>query len=702
MSNWRKFPLLRILLPSIAGILLANYLRRPMPCLWYGLLGGGTLLAILAFRSQAFRYRWWSGSVIIPLFLLLGYACSTLHNPIYDVAFMGHLASGEQLVQGIVRNAPHHQQKRIQIELEVERVGTHPDTLTSVRANLLLYLPNDLAGQAVRYGDRLLCQTNWQPIAPPRNPHAFDYRGFLARRHIHHQAFIADGAFIRLDSLQGNPILGMAYQWRAQLLRALHRHLPAKEQQSVAAALILGYKQGLSEDVKNAYSATGAMHVLAVSGLHVGLVWAIIAFCLRWLPTHRPLFKVLRTLLTLMALWGFALLTGASPSVLRATTMFSFILVGRMLQREGSIYNTLAASAFCLLLFDPQLIFQIGFQLSYAAVASIVYFYPKIYPLWHINNRLGDWTWQLVALSIAAQLGTLPLSLYYFHQFPLYFWLSGIVVVPFAFLVLGSGLLMLFLDLIWPALAGLVAYLLNGLIWLMNALIFLIHQLPQSFFSEIWIDHWVMLALYLGLACMIIGINWRRARWWLYASGILVLISAYTAFRWIDQDRQRQLTIYDLHGRTYVEFVEGEEIIALHSKQVHPEDLHYATRNYHLSLGARLIEQYTFGEKIERSNWWLNQQFVQFHTLRLFIPAALPARAPIEPLKVDLLLLRDGFASSLDVLFEYVEPKQVIIDNSARRWQQHRWITDCGTHHVPVHRTATQGAFTLDLNDIEI
>ena len=229
------------------------------------------------------------------------------------------------------------------------------------------------------------------------NPHAFNFKKYWHHQNIHYQGFVKADHWQLLKRKQGNYIIDKALNTRNRFLQILKKNLSTENEYAVASALILGDKQSLDSDLKNAYSGTGAMHVLAVSGLHVGLVYLGLAFLLGLLKIKNWYWIFIRTTLIIISIWLFALLTGASPSVMRAATMFSFIIVGKSMRHHPSIYNTLAASAFCLLCFNPLLLMEVGFQLSYLAVSGIIYFQPKIYRWWIIDNPVGDYLWKLVA-----------------------------------------------------------------------------------------------------------------------------------------------------------------------------------------------------------------------------------------------------------------------------------------------------------------
>ncbi len=320
--------------------------------------------------------------------------------------------------------------------------------------NLLLFLQIDPQSEALRYGDRVVIRATVRPTEPPKNPHVFDYSRYLHFQNIHFQAFVKPDSLVRLSSGHGNFIWRAAFSCREKLLALLHEHFPTQDEYAVASALLVGYKDDLSDDLRTAYAETGSMHALAVSGTHVGFLYVGLFFLLQRLRLRGRWGRLVENVVLLSAIWAFTFLTGATASVLRASVMFSTYLLGKAMFRDASVWNVLAASAFGLLIYNPYFLFDAGFQLSYAAVAGMVFFYPRFYRVSPILPKWADYAWQVLLVGFAAQLGTLPLSLYYFHQFPVFFWLAGWVVVFGGAVFMAGGAALVVLDMFFCSRTG--------------------------------------------------------------------------------------------------------------------------------------------------------------------------------------------------------------------------------------------------------
>ena len=256
----------------------------------------------------------------------------------------------------------------------------------------------------------------------------------------------------------------------------IHSKVEHPESQQIALALLLGQKGSLDKEIMDAYSETGTMHILAVSGLHVGIIYALLLLPVRGLKSTSKI-RFFYLLLVVLLIWVYALLTGFSPSVVRAAAMFSLVTLGQMRKRKASIWNTLAFSALMILVIDPDVIFDIGFQLSYLAVAGIVGIQPLMVGWWLPRNSILEYFWQLATVSLAAQLVTFPLSILYFHQFPTYFLLANLLVVPLAFVIMAVGVPFMFLAWI-PKLGEVMGWVVDWLIFLQNQLTMMIQVLP--------------------------------------------------------------------------------------------------------------------------------------------------------------------------------------------------------------------------------
>ncbi len=296
--------------------------------------------------------------------------------------------------------------------------------------------------------------------------------------------FLQDKDWRVLNKNPKNGFWQLIFSAREYVLDVLQKSISTgKDELGIAEALLIGYTNDLDKDLVQAYSNTGVVHIIAISGMHLALIYVLLVWVFGKIPLINKS-KLLQLVLILSCLWLFSILTGASPSVLRAAVMFSFIAVGKTYFKQASIYNSLAASAFVLLCYNPYYLWAVGFQLSYLAVLGIVIFQKPIYNCFYIKNKWVDKTWQLITVSTAAQLLTFPVCIYYFHQFPNLFLISNLIAVPLSAIILYTEIALITFS--WIPFAGTwLGKLVTGLVWVMNKIICWINDLSFAVWDKI-------------------------------------------------------------------------------------------------------------------------------------------------------------------------------------------------------------------------
>ncbi|MEL6925640.1 MAG: ComEC/Rec2 family competence protein, partial [Bacteroidota bacterium] len=318
------------------------------------------------------KYRWVFPVVAFLCLFTMGHQLVFLRNESNAPNHFQQYTSDKDIIIGTIVNMP-VVRKQTRLALRVEAIHTAPDGWQTCSGNLLLYLEKD-SSQQLQYGDQLLLHTRIQAIEGPKNPYALDFRQIYHAQNLHYQAFAKLDEYRLVARNKGHPVMAAASGLRRRFIETLRNYLGSGDEFAVASALILGYKNELTPDLKNAYANTGAIHILAVSGMHVGILLLLLRFLLNLPKLSGRWWNIIYVSILLCCLWSFALITGFSASVVRAVFMFSLIELARLFSRSYNIYNVIFASAFCLLLYNPFYLLQPGFQLSYLAVLGIVYF----------------------------------------------------------------------------------------------------------------------------------------------------------------------------------------------------------------------------------------------------------------------------------------------------------------------------------------
>jgi competence protein ComEC len=408
----------------------------------------------------------------------------------------------------------------------------------------------------LKYGDELIISSKNLPVEPSYNPSEFDFKAWLATKNIYHQTFISQDHLIKLNSNTGNKVIKYAIEVRKRQVEIYRKLIHNDEAFAVASTLVLGYRADLSKETLATYSKTGTIHALSVSGMHVGIIYIFLNWALYFLDKKRAL-KIFKLLLISSLIWYYSLLTGFSPSVLRSAIMLTVYILAKAFNKNSNSYNILAFTAFCLLVYNPFLIWDVGFQLSFLAVFGLIYLQPKIYKWFYIKNKWLDKLWATVALSLAAQIATFPLSIYYFHQFPLYFIFSNLfILIPLtAMMYLGIGILMLRLYLLAPIFEWIINFTNAGLKW--------IADLPFSGITSIWLNQLQLILLSFTLTIFIIAlINYKKKL--LIASILCIFVfQSFTAYYKISASQQKKIMFFSLRKNYAAAFIDGNEAILL-------------------------------------------------------------------------------------------------------------------------------------------
>ncbi|MFT4739780.1 MAG: competence protein ComEC [Marivirga sp.] len=531
-----------------------------------------------------------------------------------------------------------------------------------------LYLEKSEQMALLQYGDELLFSSGLQKVGPPRNPNEFDYQAYLTLSQCYFQQYITADKIQFLHADQGNVIMAFSYKASQYLSKQLHKYIPNEQAFAIANALTLGIKDDLDNELKTAYAAAGAMHVLAVSGLHVGIIFMIVAFAFkRW--RNQKWGRWLYAGTSLLVLWSFAFITGLSPSVMRAATMFSFVVIAQASRRHTNIYNTLAASAFLLLLIDPYLLFSVGFQLSYLAVVGIVYFQPKIQLLLPIKYKWLDRLWALTSVSIAAQLVTAPLGMFYFHQFPTYFFLSNIIVIPAAFIILNGSLIIMVCSL-WPVVATAVGGLLNWFIQWVNQAIFWLQKLPHSTLEGIYFTSSEIVLLYVMLLLFAFFIFQKSYYYWVALFCCICIFSSSIIYRQYKGEFTERLMVHSTPKESTISYLKAEDAFIYTSTAPSKENtvLKYHVLPYLQASGASLVSiDSSFAYFPLRQADWHGFKLLEYQgssLVQVSEAATLKLNKRAKILKIDYLILRNNVWRESSVIFELFSPQLVIIDGS--------------------------------------
>jgi competence protein ComEC len=557
----------------------------------------------------------------------------------------------------------------------------------AVASGINLFFEKSDSAELLDYGDRVLIPGAPLAIEPAYNPGEFDFRRHYANKHIFLQRRLDSGKWTLLSRSTDKGFLFYAQRMRKACVGAIKKYIPVGQEQGILMALVLGVTDGLDSEVLSAYAASGAMHVLAVSGMHVSILYGILLFAFK--PIRKsPVSEWSIAVLCLWLLWMYAFITGLSPSVLRAVTMFSFVAVAKPMGRNTNIYNTLAASAFILLLYDPWLLLSVGFQLSYLAVFGIVYLQRPLNNLWAAPNVVLHWAWQITTVSIAAQWATVAISVYYFHQFPTYFLLANLVVIPASTVVLVGGIVLLVVSPL-PVVATPLGIVLQWCTEKMDDALFLTERLPGSLWQPIHITGVGAVALFVLLLGLVLFFQHRR-----FGAFVILVMAAWALsgaawWQWRQQQRSTWI-VYRLPGRHATEWITGGQAL-LNADSVlwaQASRMKFSIDPAHIQEGVRTVRRLSL-----RDHQVHGLQFFRFGG-KIFVWIASPDYQLPSRLPVDAILISHNAVRSLYPLSQRVDSALVVLDATNFRSRTARLAGEA-TPRMPVYAVRESGALVI-------
>jgi len=692
MSNhFDEFNFVRLVIPFGLGIASYVYFAFQLPYLLF-FISFTFILLLLLHLVKAIRIHFWGGVLFgISLNLLL-FACGN-----YLVCKVDASNHPDYLAQQ-TNNADY---LIVQIDKPFVKKSKYFKSVATIHATsvnesnkllqqkLYLNLKNINSVNLPKYGDILIIKNKAFEIEAPKNPGAFNYKRFSKLKQIYFQSYLQADEFSVICSDCGSSLWKNIFLLRDKLMHQLKTHINDKTVLAIASALLLGQKDYLTPDIQEVYADTGAMHILAVSGLHVGILLMVLSFLFKPL-VHIKYGKALKALLIILLIWLYAGITGFAPSVTRAALMFSLYLVADVLNRNKNIYNVLAASAFLILLFKPNMIAEVGFQLSYAAVFSIVWLYPYIYKTFFFSNGVIDFFWSISAVSIAAQIGTFPISLYYFHQFPLTFFAANLVAIPSATVIFIGGVALLSAAFISTKLATFVGLFLEGVIQTLNFALGKLEQLPFSTLEFNQVSFYVpFLIALLSISIILWFLHEKRSALFSASLSLLLLCSSY-CWHTFQSYSQKKMLVYHHYKQAPVSFLNGKTTQLFNKNIIKSRTMQrFVIEPANRYFGAKPIESpsqeerfFLIGSKslliIDTTFRNHQKQYIAFET--------------------DIVMLSGNPYVNLEQLKNSIKFKQLVFAGNNSSTKIKYWNKQCVSLGLNCYDMADEGAFVYNID----
>lgn len=551
---------------------------------------------------------------------------------------------------------------------------------TTNTGRILLNVRKDSLNHTFETGTHLQINGSLYQNSPAKNPNQFDYGKYLESKQIYAQLY-ADASDIKIGSLITKDIWYYTSKLRSKIIRNLEKSNFNKAELHVAVALILGQQQDILPEIIKDYQFAGAVHILSVSGLHIGFILLFVTFLLKPFPnTKRGSF--LKLIVILFSLSSFGLIAGLAPSVLRSVTMFSFVAIGMYLRRSTNIFHTLLVSMLLILLVQPSFLFDVGFQLSYVALFFILWLQPLLAGLWQPKNRIATYFWDILTVSFAAQMGTFPLSIYYFHQFPGLFFVTNLVIIPFLSVIMGLGVLVMVLAA-FDYVPLFLAKSLEWSIYILNKIINSIASLEQFIIQEIPFNWQLLWSIYLLLIATIIWFkkpSFNR----LVLAMVSIIIFQITYFQThLAIQTQSELVIFNSKKSSLIAARNGKHITLYANDSL----LKTASKN-------KTFSSYSMGNFSNLKTKKRLQNLIYFNGKKILILDSLGVYP--KDIRPDIVLFTQSPKINFERFLETIKPKMVVADASNFRTIQKQWEATCLKQKIPFHATVEKGFYRLD------
>lgn len=667
-----QFPLARVTIGFASGLLAAFHFKPDLQVGLSVILYSFSAFILIYFlvKKHTLNSIFFGFSVLVFSFCL-GIFTQVLHNDLLGKKHYLHQIKDEKQIINLTLDTKlkpnaynHRYYARVNSVDYQKSLGT-----------LLVNLNKELYPNESEIGTNFEIYSKIIPNSVPKNPNQFDYGKYLERQKVYAQIY-TDTTHIR--KLKTEKTLNYyTYKIRRKILENLRKSDFAEEELTVLHALILGQQQDISPEILQAYQFAGAVHILSVSGLHVAYIYLFLNFVLKFIPNHKR-GKLLKLSFLLLSLWGFALLAGMAPAIVRAVTMFSFISVGRLLNRNTNIIYTLLVSMLFILLWNSSFLFDVGFQLSYLALFFIVWLQPMFDKVYHPKNKLSKYIWDTVTVSLAAQIGVLPLSLYYFNQFPTLFIITNLfVLLPLSgFMIYGVILSVL-------AFFGGANFYLSKImeygIWYINQVSIEVAKFENFVLKDISFNLWMLVGWYLLIFTFFSWMkNLKFQNLTLVLSSVLLLQVIYILNK-IQITNSSEFIVFNKNRTTLLSSKKTNEISFFSNDSISEKD--YLVKSYKIGSFGKIVQIDSL-----RNFYFFGQKKI------IIIDNSSAYDIKLSP---DVILLTGSPKINLDRILQTHQPEIIIADASNYKSYIELWKATCLKYKIRFHSTYENGFYRI-------
>ncbi|MCF6296366.1 MAG: competence protein ComEC family protein [Flavobacteriaceae bacterium] len=610
------------------------------------------------------------------LFFLIGILSISIQKPQHQKKhYINHIKANNQTilrVEKILKPNLFYQR----FEAKVIQMN-NPQT----KGKVLVNFHKDNLKNKVKVDDVLFTTNSFKMIRKALNPYQFNYQEYLKKQQIHHQLILKKGYYLFLKSNQ-KTLKGFAHSIREKINTELKRANFLTKELAIVNALLLGQKQGITKEQFEQYKNAGAIHILAVSGLHIGIILLILNFLFKPIEYLKN-GKIIKLIIVVICLWVYAFLAGFSASVIRAVTMFTAIAISLASNRPFGVQNSLVISLFVLLLIHPLYLFNVGFQLSYVAVFSIVWLQPLFSNLWKPKFIITEYFWTLLTVSFAAQVGILPLSIYYFHQFPGLFFISSLVIIPFLGFILGIGFLVIILALfqiIPPFLVNIYGVIIKTM---NNFVAFISHQ-ENFIFQNISFSFLLMVVFYLLLISSVSWLKNKSTKNLYFVFTAVLLLQIVFIYKKYNLQKTNEFIVFHQSKNSLLGNKLGNKITIFQNSKQLKNNLYSPINSYKINFS-----NLSFQEKRQLKNC------IEINSKKVLIIDSLGIYKDLN-FKPEMVILTNSPKVNMARLLQVLQPKMIIADGSNYTSFVRLWEKSCKGKSIQFYNTAKNGAYVYN------
>lgn len=684
---YKQWPVLKILIPLSMGIVTGWHYPLSISILIFCLCASTLFSCLFRFLPTVTRYKltFIQGLLFHILFYLTGNLLVYINNPLQQPDYLYNNYKGQPVLT-VIKEKPVEKAKTYKVLTNTSFLYENGNG-KSIRGNLILYFPKSANVSALTLGKSILIYSPLQVIKNAGNPGSFNYAAYSLFRRTSYQAFLKEGSYRITDMPVTKEFLTLNLL-KEKTLTVLRQNIQQKDALAVAEALLLGYREDLDKELVQAYSNTGVVHIIAISGLHLGMIYALFNWLLGLFLSRYSFSRWLKPILIIVILWLFTLIAGAAPSILRSAVMFSFIAAGEIFNKKTNGINALACSALVLIIFNPFILWDVGFQLSYAAVLSIMLFQQRVFNLFFFNNKLLSGFWRLNSITLSAQIITTPIVLYHFHQFPNLFLITNLVAVPLSGFILYAEIALLAFASLAP-INNWLGMLIEILIDWLNNFILKVNTLPFAVTKEIQLSIAEVLLLLVTISCITSWLFFKQKKYFFLGLFNLLSFCLLHGFNIIWIKNKTRFIVYSVPNYSAIDIAYNGVYFYKGSEELITNGF---LRNFHIQPSRVL---YQLSPSKTKSNIIKGNHAIPVGNKKIIIIDNNTALIPNTDLEADIIVITNNPPIRFIELAKKINCSFYIFDESTPKWKIDYWKKDCNRLHLRHHYTAEKGAFEM-------